>query len=94
MGTLWNTYAFYILYANIDKFNPVDYKLEYEKLSVMDKWVLSRLHSLIEHVDRNLENYRITESARAIQEFTDDLSNWYVREAENVLARGNGTGQD
>jgi isoleucyl-tRNA synthetase len=79
MGTLWNTYAFYILYANIDKFNPVDYKLEYEKLSVMDKWVLSRLHSLIEHVDRNLENYRITESARAIQEFTDDLSNWYVR---------------
>ena len=79
MGTLWNTYAFYVLYANIDKFNPTDYKLEQDKLSVMDKWVLSRLYTLIGAVDKNLENYRITESARAIQEFVDDLSNWYVR---------------
>lgn len=79
MGTLWNTYAFYVLYANIDKFNPTEYKLEYNKLSVMDKWILSRLHSLIGTVDRSLDNYRITESARAIQEFTDELSNWYVR---------------
>ena len=79
MGTLWNTYAFYVLYANIDKFDPMKYKLEYALLSVMDKWVVSRLNSLIATVDRNLENYRITESARAIQEFVDDLSNWYVR---------------
>lgn len=79
MGTLWNTYAFYVLYANIDKFDPMKYKLEYDKLSVMDKWIISRLNSLIAAVDKNLENYRITESARAIQEFVDDLSNWYVR---------------
>ncbi len=79
MGTLWNTYAFYVLYANIDKFDPMKYKLEYDKLSVMDKWIISRLNSLIAVVDKNLENYRITESARAIQEFVDDLSNWYVR---------------
>lgn len=79
MGTLWNTYAFYVLYANIDKFNPMEYKLEHEKLSVMDKWVLSRLYTLVGAVDKNLENYRITESARAIQEFVEDLSNWYVR---------------
>lgn len=79
MGTLWNTYAFYILYANIDKFDPTKYKLEYDKLSVMDKWVISRLNTLIATVDKNLEDYRITESARAIQEFVDDLSNWYVR---------------
>ncbi|MGI6778053.1 MAG: isoleucine--tRNA ligase [Acetivibrionales bacterium] len=79
MGTLWNTYAFYVLYANIDKFNPMDYKLEYGKISIMDKWILSRLHSLIKNVDKNLDNYRITEPGRAIQEFTDDLSNWYVR---------------
>jgi len=79
MGTLWNTYAFYVLYANIDKFNPTEYKLDYDKLSSMDKWILSRLHSLIRQVDKNLENYRITESARAIQDFTDELSNWYVR---------------
>lgn len=79
MGTLWNTYAFYVLYANIDKFNPLDYKLEQDKLSVMDKWVLSRLYTLTGTVDKNLENYRITESARAIQEFVEDLSNWYVR---------------
>ncbi|HEX9061095.1 MAG TPA: isoleucine--tRNA ligase [Clostridia bacterium] len=79
MGTLWNTYAFYVLYANIDNFNPLQYKLEYSKLSVMDKWILSKLNTLIKTVDKNLENYRITESARAIQEFVDELSNWYVR---------------
>lgn len=79
MGTLWNTYAFYVLYANIDGFNPMDYTLDYEKLSIMDKWILSKLHSLIATVDKNLDNYRIIESARALQEFVDDLSNWYVR---------------
>lgn len=79
MGTLWNTYAFYVLYANIDGFNPKEYKLEHEKLSVMDKWILSRLNTLIGQVDKNLENYRLTEPARVIQEFVDDLSNWYVR---------------
>ena len=79
MGTLWNTYAFYILYADIDNFDPTQYKLEYDKLSVMDKWILSRLHTLIKKVDNDLENYRITESARSIQDFTDELSNWYVR---------------
>lgn len=79
MGTLWNTYAFYILYAGIDSFDPTKYSLEKEKLPPMDKWVLSRLNSLVESVDKNLENYRITESARSIQDFVDDLSNWYVR---------------
>jgi len=79
MGTLWNTYAFYVLYANIDEFNPTKYQLDYDKLSVMDKWILSKLNTLVGTVDKNLENYRITESARAIQEFVDDLSNWYVR---------------
>ncbi len=79
MGTLWNTYAFYVLYANIDQFNPAEYCLEYDKLAVIDKWVLSKLNSLIRLVDHNLENYKITESARAIQEFVDELSNWYVR---------------
>ena len=79
MGTLWNTYAFYILYADIDEFDPTQYTLEYEKLAVMDKWILSRLHTLIQKVDSDLDQYRITESARSIQEFTDELSNWYVR---------------
>lgn len=79
MGTLWNTYAFYVLYADIDKFNPMEYKLEHEKLSVMDRWILSRLHTLIAGVDKNLEGYRITESARAILNFVEELSNWYVR---------------
>ncbi|AUS96188.1 isoleucine--tRNA ligase [Clostridium thermosuccinogenes] len=79
MGTLWNTYAFYVLYANIDQFDPTKYELDFEKLSVMDKWILSRLHTLIGIVDKNLENYRITESARAIEDFVDELSNWYVR---------------
>lgn len=79
MGTLWNTYAFFVLYANIDKFDPKNYTLEHDKLQVIDKWILSRLHSLIAMVEKNLNNYRITEPARAIQEFVDDLSNWYVR---------------
>ncbi|MDK2799111.1 MAG: isoleucyl-tRNA synthetase [Clostridiales bacterium] len=79
MGTLWNTYAFFVLYANIDKFDPKNYTLEHDKLQVIDKWILSRLHSLIAMVEKNLDNYRITEPARAIQEFVDDLSNWYVR---------------
>ncbi|NLD45771.1 MAG: isoleucine--tRNA ligase [Clostridiaceae bacterium] len=79
MGTLWNTYAFYVLYANIDKFNPYEYNMEYDKLSIMDKWIISKLNTLISTVDKNLENYRITESARALQAFVDDLSNWYVR---------------
>jgi isoleucyl-tRNA synthetase len=79
MGTLWNTYAFYVLYANIDRFNPTEYTLEYDKLSVMDKWILSRLNTLIENVEKNLDAYRATEPARAIQNFVDELSNWYVR---------------
>lgn len=79
MGTVWNTYAFYVLYANIDRFNPTEYKLEIEKLSTIDRWILSRLHTLVAQVDKNLNNYRITESARAIQDFVDELSNWYVR---------------
>jgi len=79
MGTLWNTYAFYVLYANIDSFNPIEYKLEYDKLSLMDQWILSKLHSLIEIVDKNLGNYKIIESARGLQDFVSDLSNWYVR---------------
>ncbi|WP_196592698.1 isoleucine--tRNA ligase [Pectinatus sottacetonis] len=79
LGTLWNTYAFFILYANIDKFNPADYTLEYKKLSVMDKWLLSRLNSLIKIVDDDLSAYRVTETAKALQKFVDELSNWYVR---------------
>ena len=79
MGTLWNTYAFYVLYANIDKFNPMEYTLDYSKLAPMDKWVLSKLNSLVKFVDKSLENYKITESARAMAEFVDELSNWYVR---------------
>lgn len=83
MGTLWNTYAFYILYADIDGFNPRKYKLDYKKFPVMDKWILSRLNSLIAFVDKNLDEYLITEPARAIHEFIDDLSNWYVRRSRN-----------
>ncbi|MBP5661558.1 MAG: isoleucine--tRNA ligase [Clostridia bacterium] len=79
MGTLWNTYAFFVMYAEIDQFDPTKYKLEYDKLSVMDKWILSRLQSLIGFVDEGLEQYKITETARALAEFTDELSNWYVR---------------
>ena len=89
MGTLWNTYAFYVLYAEIDKFDPTKYSLEPEKLSVMDKWLLSKLNTLTKEVDTHLENYRITESARALQEFTDELSNWYVRRCrERYWAKG------
>ena len=89
MGTLWNTYAFFVLYAEIDQFDATKYQLEYEKLPVMDKWLLSKLNTLIKTVDTNLENYRIPESARALQEFVDDMSNWYVRRSrERFWAKG------
>ena len=79
MGTLWNTYAFFVLYANIDEFDATKYELEYDKLSVMDKWLLSKMNTMVKDVDNNLANYRIPEAARALQEFVDDMSNWYVR---------------
>lgn len=79
MGTLWNTYSFFVLYADIDKYDPRKYKLEDCKLTQIDKWVLSGLNTLVKTVDANLDQYKITESARAIEEFTDNLSNWYVR---------------
>ncbi len=79
MGTFWNTYAFYVLYAEIDKFNPADYDINKAKLTLMDKWVLSKLNTLIKTVDKGLSEYNIFDSARALQSFTDDLSNWYVR---------------
>lgn len=79
MGTLWNTYAFYVLYAEIDQFDPTKYELEYNKLSVMDKWLLSKMNSMVKTVDENLGNYRIPEAARALDEFVDEMSNWYVR---------------
>ncbi|MBQ9757925.1 MAG: isoleucine--tRNA ligase [Clostridia bacterium] len=79
LGTLWNTYAFYVLYADIDKFNPTEHKLDKEKLTLLDKWILSKLNFVIRTVDEYLENYKITEATRVIQEFTDELSNWYVR---------------
>ena len=89
MGTLWNTYAFFVLYANIDQFDATKYKLEYEKLPVMDKWLLSKLNTLVKAVDDNLSNYRIPEAARALQEFVDDMSNWYVRRSrERFWAKG------
>lgn len=89
MGTLWNTYAFYVLYANIDNFDPSKYSLDYDKLAVMDKWILSKLNTLIITVDNNLDNYKITEAARALQDFVDDLSNWYVRRSrERFWAKG------
>ena len=89
MGTLWNTYAFFVLYANIDNFDATKYQLEYDKLSVMDKWLLSKLNSLVKFVDTNLENYKITETARALEDFTDELSNWYVRRSrERFWAKG------
>ena len=89
MGTLWNTYAFFVLYANIDNFNPMDYTLDYEKLSVMDKWLLSKMNSMIKAVDENLGSYKIPETARALQEFVDDMSNWYVRRSrERFWAKG------
>ena len=79
MGTLWNTYAFFVLYANIDQFDASKYELEYDKLPVMDKWLLSKLNTLIKEVDENMDQYRIPEAARALQDFVDDMSNWYVR---------------
>ncbi len=79
MGTLWNTYAFYVLYANIDEFDPTKHSLNDCKLTVMDKWLLSKLNSMVKAVDDNLADYRIPEAARALQEFVDDMSNWYVR---------------
>ena len=79
MGTIWNTYAFYVLYANIDQFDPQKYELEYNKLCVMDRWILSRLNTLIKEVDTRLEKYDILYAARALQDFADELSNWYVR---------------
>ena len=79
MGTLWNTYAFYVLYAEIDQFDPTKYNLADCKLSVMDKWLLSRMNSMVKAVDENLFNYRIPEAARALESFVDQLSNWYVR---------------
>ncbi len=79
MGTLWNTYAFFVLYANIDGFDATEYALEYDKLPVMDKWLLSKLNTLIKTVDSNLNEYKITETARALQSFVDEMSNWYVR---------------
>ena len=89
MGTFWNTYAFFVLYANIDNFDATKYQLEYDKLSVMDKWLLSKLNSLVKFVDTNLENYKITETARALEDFTDELSNWYVRRSrERFWAKG------
>lgn len=89
MGTLWNTYAFFILYANIDAFNAMEHTLDYDKLSVMDRWLLSKLNTLITQVDSNLEQYKIPETARALQEFVDDMSNWYVRRSrERFWAKG------
>ena len=89
MGTLWNTYAFFVLYANIDDFDATKYTLEYDKLSVMDKWLLSKLNSTVKAVDENLDNYRIPEAARALTGFVDDMSNWYVRRSrERFWAKG------
>jgi isoleucyl-tRNA synthetase len=89
MGTLWNTYAFFVLYANIDGFDATKYTLDYEKLPVMDKWLLSKLNTLIQTVDGNLENYRIPEAARALDDFVDEMSNWYVRRSrERFWAKG------
>ena len=89
MGTLWNTYAFWVLYANIDEFDASKYTLEYDKLSVMDKWLLSKLNSVVGEVDKNLNDYRIPEAARALQDFVDEMSNWYVRRCrERFWAKG------
>ena len=89
MGTIWNTYAFFVLYANIDDFDATRYTLEYDKLPVMDKWILSKLNTLIKTVDNYLENYKITETARVLEDFVDELSNWYVRRCrERFWAKG------
>ena len=89
LGTLWNTYAFFVLYANIDSFDATKYTLDYDKLPVMDKWLLSKLQSVVADVDDHLEHYRIPEAARALQEFVDEMSNWYVRRGrERFWAKG------
>ncbi len=89
LGTIWNTYAFFVLYANIDEFDATKYTLEYDKLPVMDKWILSKLNSLVKAVDFDLENYKIPEATRVLEEFVDDLSNWYVRRSrERFWAKG------
>ena len=89
MGTLWNTYAFFVLYANIDEFDATKYTLDYDKLAVMDKWLLSRLNSTVKAVDENLAAYRIPETAKALQNFVDEMSNWYVRRCrERFWAKG------
>ena len=83
MGTLWNTYAFFVLYANIDNFDPTQYMLDYDELPVMDKWCLSRLETMVKEVDSDLGSYRVTEAAKALQTFVDELSNWYVRRSRS-----------
>ena len=89
MGTIWNTYAFFVLYANIDEFDATKYTLEYDKLPVMDKWILSKLNTVVKTVDENLNNYKITETARTLEDFVDELSNWYVRRCrERFWAKG------
>ncbi len=89
MGTLWNTYAFFVLYANIDNFNPMEHTLDYGKLSVMDKWLLSKMNTMVKTVDESLGSYKIPEAGRALQEFVDDMSNWYVRRSrERFWAKG------
>ncbi len=89
LNTLWNTYAFFVLYANIDEFDPTKYTLDYDKLPVMDRWMLSRLNTLVKTVDENLDAYRIPEAARALDEFVDEMSNWYVRRSrERFWAKG------
>ena len=89
MGTLWNTYAFFVLYANIDNFDATKYTLDYDKLPVMDKWLLSRLNTVVGEVDDNLDKYRIPEAGKALQDFVDEMSNWYVRRSrERFWAKG------
>ena len=89
LGTIWNTYAFFVLYANIDNFDATKYALEYDKLSVMDKWILSKVNSLVKSVDAYLNDYKIPETTRVLEEFVDDLSNWYVRRSrERFWAKG------
>ncbi len=89
MGTLWNTYAFFVLYANIDEFDATKYSLEYDRLSIMDKWLLSKLNSMIKEVDDDLSHYKVQETTKALQEFVDDMSNWYVRRCrERFWAKG------
>ncbi len=89
MSTLWNTYAFFVLYANIDNFDATKYTLDYDKLPVMDKWLLSKLNTMVKTVDADLDSYKIPEAARALQEFVDDMSNWYVRRSrERFWAKG------